>query len=96
MMCNGYLQWSSLMCDATMILAEYGEQDLIHLEYQLYVLLSMKHLDIYIHQELRKTKDTIGRIFTQPICSHQCRHHHHFWECTLLNAYSLNPSYLVW
>jgi len=46
-MCNGYLQcWSSVMCAATMILAEYGEQDLIHLEYQLYVLLSMKHLDI--------------------------------------------------
>ena len=45
-------------CDvaATMILAEYGEQDLIHLEYLLYVLLSMKHLDIYIDLNHKKQK----------------------------------------
>lgn len=42
-------------------------QNSTHLEYQIYVLFSVKHLDIVLHQESHKTKDTIVTIFTGTI-----------------------------
>ncbi len=71
MMCDGYLQWSSVMCAATMTLAEYGGQDLTHLEISTICITFYATLRYLYTSESQKTKDTIGTIFTQPARSHQ-------------------------